>query len=543
MRFLTIATIFLLTSLLYCSEHGSDLQQGARQQGMGGAFTALADDGEATLYNPAGLINIDLYEAVISYSRNLEGIDIYGNGRINVGYLGYAHNFGEDFGAFSFRWNYRNSKADSYDSSENMFFLGYGRTIKDLLFFVSKSNRDKYFKDLSLGMTVRYMEAGWYNNKELEFFTGNDEVSSDSWSFGLGLRYAYKSFGIGVNLKNINRPNIASEGEFKDEMDISAGTFWKYNSNDDKDVLTFDYNLEDEESSLRAGTEYYFNFEDNFLKNIGLRGGLEYYLDDDNDAINYSAGLGMEFGYGLKFDYAVKFLTGGFVETPVNHIFTLTLSGEVEKNEVYIENFIRKLDDKPEEIVEIEVEPEIEEVSPEVEEVEPEIVVEEIYREPSPQKRNYIVVTGDYLIKIARKQQKPNRFWEMVYFYNKETIDNRNKRNKELLENPNLNSFDLVFPNQEFKIYTEKNFDNSIIEEVTGLSNDKVSSDVILLRYQRDHLWKVLNLQFDVDKHEFYLYSSTKDIEDGKAKQTLIKVDKNFNDKVYPGQFLIVYDK
>ncbi|MBN1970588.1 MAG: type IX secretion system membrane protein PorP/SprF [Candidatus Delongbacteria bacterium] len=534
MKLVKIALILISVFTLAAGQFGSGLQEGARQEGMGGAFTGLADDGEAVVYNPAGLVNIKHFEAMFSYARHLENIKIENNGRINVGNVGYAHNFGDDIGSFAVKWYYKSMLSDDYESAENMFFVSYGRKIGGLFGFLSDNVREKYLSNLSLGVTLRFMEAGWYDSKDLMTLTGKEDLDSYSWSFGFGLKYDYESFGLGINVKNVNEPNIAQTGTFDDDMDYSAGAYWHYNPSSDKDVIAVEYEKENEGKALKAGTEYHFEFDDIFLKNIALRAGLDYSLDDDNDAIAYSSGLGFEFDYGLKIDYSVKFLTGSFEEDPMNHTISLILTGEMEKNDIYIEDIVSKIESKPEVIEEPVIEPIIEET--------PEIVVEEI-PQPEINKHDYIVVNGDYLIKIAKKENKPLRFWEMIYFYNKDVIDENNKKHKELLKAGNLMSFDLIFPKQEFKIYVDNSFDNQIVEEVTGLSNDKNISDVILLRYERPRIWNVLKSQYDVSKYEYYLYSSDKDIMEGKASDRIVKVDENFKGRAYPGQILLVYEK
>lgn len=47
---------------------------GARAEAMGGAFTALADDGAALYWNPAGLSQIEDTHIVATYSPHFQGI-------------------------------------------------------------------------------------------------------------------------------------------------------------------------------------------------------------------------------------------------------------------------------------------------------------------------------------------------------------------------------------------------------------------------------------------------------------------------------------
>jgi hypothetical protein len=57
---------------------------GARALGMGGAFTAIADDATASYWNPAGLTKIENIEATFMYAANMS-VDR------QLNYFGYAH--------------------------------------------------------------------------------------------------------------------------------------------------------------------------------------------------------------------------------------------------------------------------------------------------------------------------------------------------------------------------------------------------------------------------------------------------------------------
>src|SRR6185369_5748341 len=54
-----------------------DTGWGARPIGMGGAFTAISDDSNAPLYNPAGLVQVQWNEVSAMYSRLFSGLTLY----------------------------------------------------------------------------------------------------------------------------------------------------------------------------------------------------------------------------------------------------------------------------------------------------------------------------------------------------------------------------------------------------------------------------------------------------------------------------------
>src|SRR5471032_3088508 len=50
---------------------------GARPVGMGGAFTAIADDSNAPLFNPAGIVQVQWNEVSAMYAQLFSGLTLY----------------------------------------------------------------------------------------------------------------------------------------------------------------------------------------------------------------------------------------------------------------------------------------------------------------------------------------------------------------------------------------------------------------------------------------------------------------------------------
>src|SRR5277367_1099381 len=83
-RFLPLAGFFLL---FWQPLQAAFLDSGfgARPAGMGQAFTAIADDSNAPLYNPAGLVQIQWNELSASYSDLFSGLTLYsGNDQVSI---------------------------------------------------------------------------------------------------------------------------------------------------------------------------------------------------------------------------------------------------------------------------------------------------------------------------------------------------------------------------------------------------------------------------------------------------------------------------
>src|SRR5574344_1823186 len=85
--------------------HGAfeDTYWGVRALGMGGAFTAVANDSNAPLYNIAGIANVNEKEVSLMGARLFAGLD---GVEISANYLGFVYPLAkEEYGALSFAWS------------------------------------------------------------------------------------------------------------------------------------------------------------------------------------------------------------------------------------------------------------------------------------------------------------------------------------------------------------------------------------------------------------------------------------------------------
>ncbi|NKB71436.1 MAG: hypothetical protein GKR89_30560 [Candidatus Latescibacteria bacterium] len=132
---------------------------GARPLGMGEAFLALADDGNALLWNPAGLPGLARHEFIVSRA------DLYGIG-IDTNNLGYALPLGTDY-ALGFDWNNLADDDGELDFGKNSFRLSYGQRL---------------LPSLSLGAGLRYaqLDVG---------LDGRSQVRGGGWGLDLAVLY------------------------------------------------------------------------------------------------------------------------------------------------------------------------------------------------------------------------------------------------------------------------------------------------------------------------------------------------------------------
>src|SRR5262245_36949719 len=79
-----------------------EMEIGARDAGLGGAMTALADDTSALQYNPAGLVN--LTQGELSSSYGIANTAVLGGNRTGDWAVNSGMPLGRKFGALGVSW-------------------------------------------------------------------------------------------------------------------------------------------------------------------------------------------------------------------------------------------------------------------------------------------------------------------------------------------------------------------------------------------------------------------------------------------------------
>src|SRR6266571_377304 len=80
---------------------------GARPAGMAGAFSAIADDSNAPLYNPAGIVQIQWNELSASYANLYSGLTLYAGDdttRLDQSYFAFASRPLAHIGSLELSW-------------------------------------------------------------------------------------------------------------------------------------------------------------------------------------------------------------------------------------------------------------------------------------------------------------------------------------------------------------------------------------------------------------------------------------------------------
>lgn len=285
-----LAAVLLLTIVFFTAQQAyaafDDTYWGVRALGMGGAFTAVANDANAPLYNVAGLGFVAQREVTLMGSRlfaGLEGVEIASN------YAGYVHPISAKYGSISFAWS---SISTPGLRREDSFNVGYARVLNDIL------RLDSEIVEFSAGVNLKYLM------QEVKF--GVDETDLDTYKgamtgdIGLLVMFA-NGIGVGFSSKyivpadigfmekdEVKNTNVVGLSYYSDELPLVKIPYF---------TVALDVILRDGETFIRAGAESYV-----LDKKLAIR------LGGRSEAFNM--GFGYEFAFSnetkLTIDYALE---------------------------------------------------------------------------------------------------------------------------------------------------------------------------------------------------------------------------------------------
>ena len=288
-----IPLFFLILAVTPVSFAGVDamphlrLGAGARSIGMAGAFTAIADDATATVWNPAGLgsaadlslnfstqqLDLDRSHNFIAVTKALGSAGSIGLAVTNAGVSGIQ------------QYDARERYGGTFNYSANAYSLSYGIGLGNF----------------GIGLTGR-MLADNFGAEGVESQSGFGGVDVGLMGHALHIDVGEEkvpTFHYGIAAKYLG----AALGEDTVPMVISVGAAYNlYMGN----VVTFAADLEQEmvnldesATSLRLGAEYTIvTYKSTAL---AIRGGVR----ASRDTQNLFGGFGVNIG-GLQIDYAIQ---------------------------------------------------------------------------------------------------------------------------------------------------------------------------------------------------------------------------------------------
>ena len=290
---------------------------GARAMGMGGAFTALADDPTAVFWNPAGLEFIRQQNATFFHMSLIEGA--------SYDFLGYVYptynlgTFGLGIGRIGvsdIQWKDNSGFGEStFSNQEYHIYLSYARRLP---------------YNLTAGATIRFVRRGWSG------IEGVGDLVDTGLGADIGVMYKpewfgsmwYQDWSFGLKLHNFFSPRL-NEGLEDDifPLTIRLGFFKKirFVGGESFDVLfDFDYS-EKRDMRLHMGTSY--KYRDLGELRLGFQG----------DGLTFGAGVAynifqLDYAFGTH-EYSEVFGTTHRISFSVNFGLTRNEMFEVAERE------------------------------------------------------------------------------------------------------------------------------------------------------------------------------------------------------------------
>ena len=255
----------LFMALLTTASAQEQLFVGTRPLGMGGAFMAVADDGNTITWNPAGLPRLRRKEFNSTYA------DLYGMG-ISHSYIGIVWPFSDRL-ALGMDW-----ASLGFDDQE----LGYSDNKLNFSFGYQP------FKMISIGGTMKYV----FRDMSLD---GTSYGKSDGFGFDVGLLIApLKNLRLGIGLFDLGGTSVT----YKNKVDetILGQAFKMGIAYFPIEGLTLAMDIDDR---LHFGVEY-------FVKNrLGIRAGIQQDMEGDERLVIPSAGMTIKFK-SIVFEYGYE---------------------------------------------------------------------------------------------------------------------------------------------------------------------------------------------------------------------------------------------
>ena len=246
---------------------------GARSLGLGGAFTAIADDATSTIWNPAGLPAVDDLTVTLSSTQlsldrkhNFMGLikKVGANGGlglalVNAGVNDIPSRSADDKAGSSFNYN------------SNAYSLSYGHNLGAVC----------------LGASARLLMDSFGDHSSESGFGGAD-VGLLGHNKGRTFSYGLAARNLGGMIAGSELPILISGGLAYRVLHKNVATF-------SVDVQHQIVDLPESPTSLHIGTEYLI------AKTFAIRGGSKLNADRSQLFVGFGVNVG-----GLQLDYALK---------------------------------------------------------------------------------------------------------------------------------------------------------------------------------------------------------------------------------------------
>ncbi|MEI6845797.1 MAG: hypothetical protein WCK36_01970 [Candidatus Firestonebacteria bacterium] len=292
----TLVALVVLTSCTFGAYY--DMGAGARSIGLGGSFTAIADDANAMYYNIAGIGQMKEMSFTGTYSSYFTGF-----------YEGYAAFVFPVYkaGALGISWTDTVLLNPAYN--ENIITLGYSYPLAKIFY---------------VGAGVRL----FMKNYDLTALNANIGSSATGVAVCLsGFANINRDLTLGASFENINQPDVSLQTSDPVFSVYRVGASYKI-IKDLTAAVQGDFRNGEVKASI--GSEYWM--DSRFLESLGIRDSSlavrAGYVQGTSNLSNISAGfsflLPVKF-LDLRLDYSMTFPIG-YVENANAHRITINIS-------------------------------------------------------------------------------------------------------------------------------------------------------------------------------------------------------------------------
>ena len=297
----------------------NDIGIGARPLGMGGAFVALADDGNAASYNAAGLGYITAMHVSLTTAQRFRGLINY-NHISGIVPLRSAGSVGASIGILS---------EDSEVYKEQTITISYGKA------FLQRFAVGMNLKSLSTHFDENNESVSVHLKNNSQFFAS---TSAADISFDLGMMAnPVTGLTLGLSAENLLPADVSVSGLGQDSVpqNIRVGLAYRLTAiaattqqKSLREVLKsglglFEISFRDGDRHIHAGAELWLN------RAIGLRAGYSL-RSGVNSVTGISLGGSAKLPIAalrLQLDYAFQIVTGSLADNTTQR-FSLNLTFE-----------------------------------------------------------------------------------------------------------------------------------------------------------------------------------------------------------------------
>jgi len=308
-RLLSQAVWFLVFAfLMICFVNNSgaafrDSYLGAKSMSMGGAYTAMANDVDGILVNPAG-ISSSISSQQITATMALLHAGLSDDSTLTQNIVGYAYK-PNNISSLGVVWK-RFGAGDLY--YENILGLSYARTAS---LYLTKS-KEKRRRNLSLGGTLKLMN--WDSAPTIDSY-GKTVEDLQGWTgidFDIGfVIWPSENTPVAMSFQNLRSPNIASSSS-KVKESLPFATRMGVAAIGKKTTWAMDLILKSGEIDLKIGIERRSHNDRLFLRTgVGLE-NLAW-------GMNFTAGAGYKPNDSMRIDYAFVYPINTILDTLGSH--------------------------------------------------------------------------------------------------------------------------------------------------------------------------------------------------------------------------------